>query len=144
MKRAETTGLYLTHSYPKDLKLRIDVAEFQTFVNNYRDTFRRKYRSPIEKRDTFHIAYEQLLDEDHFESFILPKLWDVLGVDTTVELKKLQETTKQADPDEDLSAVIENYDELEFCFRHSDVLHFPKTRRIITKLVTRELLERVH
>lgn len=37
---------------------------------------------------------------------------------------KLRETVKQADPGEDLSNVISNYDELEFCFRHTDVKHF--------------------
>lgn len=63
MKRADQTGFYMTKSYPEDLKLHIDPAEFQRFVNNYRNTFRNKYRSPIEKRDTFHITYEQLVNE---------------------------------------------------------------------------------
>lgn len=42
----------------------------------------------------------------------------------TTQLRRLRETVKQADPAEDLSTVISNYNELEFCFRHSDVLHF--------------------
>jgi hypothetical protein len=77
------------------------------------------------KQDTFHITCEQIVAEDHFESpDILPLLRDFLGVDNTVPLKKLRETTKQAATQEDLSQVIENYTELEYCFRHTDVLHF--------------------
>lgn len=43
-------------------------------------------------------------------------------------MKILRETVKQANPEEDLSAVIENYEELEYCFRYSDVSHFAKRR----------------
>jgi len=124
MMRAEKTGRYMTLAYPQNLKLKIDPVRFQTFVNNYRDTFRRKYKSPMEKRDTFRLTYEQMVDEENFENEILPLLWNFLGVDSAVPLRKLRETTKQADPDEDLSQTIENYTELEFCFRHTDVLHF--------------------
>ena len=127
--RADQTGHYMTHSYPKELKIHVDPASFQTFVDNYRDTFRRKYRSPIEKRDSFWVTYEQLCDVESFEADILPQLWDFLGVKNTVPLRMLRETQKQADPDEDLSRVIANYDELEFCFRHSDVSHFAERRK---------------
>jgi len=126
MMRAEKTGRYMTLQYPKHLKLSIDPARFQAFVNNYRDTFRRKYRSAFEKQDSFRVSYEQLIDEQKFEADILPLLWEFLGVDTTVPLHKLRETVKQADPNESPSSVIENYDQLEFCFRHTDVLHFSK------------------
>lgn len=95
---------------------------------SYRNTFRRKYRSPIEKRDSFYITYDELCDQERFESDILPKLWEFLGVKGCVAARRLKETTKQADPTEDLSTVIENYEELEFCFRHSDVLHFAQRR----------------
>jgi LPS sulfotransferase NodH len=128
MKRAEETGIYMTHCYPKDLKINVDPAAFQVFVNNYRDAFHRRYKSTMQGQDTFRVSYEQLVDEDNFKETILPLLWDFLGVDNTVPLKKLRETVKQADSNEDLSAVIENYDELEFCFRHTDVKHF-KVRR---------------
>jgi len=130
MKRADQTGLYMTRSYPEELKLHIPPAEFQRFINNYRNTFRNKYRSPIEKRDTFHITYEQLIDEIDFEDNIAPKLWDFLGVRNDVPLRRLKETVKQANNGEDLSGVILNYDELEFCFRHSDVLHFQRRRDV--------------
>jgi LPS sulfotransferase NodH len=129
MMRAEKTGRYMTMAYPQNLKLKIDPERFQIFVNNYRDTFRRKYKSPMEKRDTFRVTYEQIVEEENFESEILPLLWDFLGVDNTIPLRKLRETTKQADPDEDLSEVIDNYEELEFCFRHTDVLHFKQQHR---------------
>ena len=43
-------------------------------------------------------------------------------------MKLLRETVKQAKVDEDLSEVIENYDELEYCFRYSDVSHFANKR----------------
>ena len=128
MLRADQTGRYLTHKYPADLKLHIDPARFQGFLNNYRDTFRRKYKSPLCGRDTFHITYEQLADLEDFEREMLPKLWTFLGVRTNFPLKTLKETVKQADPHEDLAVVIENYPELEFCFRHSDVLHFVNRR----------------
>lgn len=128
MKRADYTGSYMTNAYPKDLTFRIDPAEFQRFLNNYRNTFRNKYRSPIAKRDTFWITYEQLIDTKVFETTILPRLWDFLGVKNDIPMRLLRETVKQADPDEDLSTVIENYGELEFCFRHSEVLHFQKRR----------------
>jgi hypothetical protein len=130
MKRAELTGNYMTLSYPEHIKLSIDPARFQAFVNNYRDTYRRKYKSPLEKRDTFRVSYEQIIDEERFESEILPLLWDLLGVDSKQPLKKLRETRKQADPNERLEDVVKNYDELEYCFRHSDVLHFIKQRAV--------------
>jgi hypothetical protein len=130
-ERADLTGHYMTHSYPKDLKIHVDPAAFQAFVNNYRHTYRNKYRSPIAKRDTFWMEYEQLIDEDDFKKDVLPKLFNFLGVDPTVEVRRLQETVKQADPNEDLSTVISNYEELEFCFRHSDILHFENRRQKI-------------
>jgi len=128
MKRAEQTGFYMTHSYPQDLKLHIDPSDFQRFVNNYRNTFRKKYRSPIEKRDTFLITYEQLVQEQDFDDKIAPKLWEFLGVRNSVPVRRLKETIKQAAEGEDLSLVISNYHELEFCFRHSDILHFRQRR----------------
>jgi glycosyltransferase involved in cell wall biosynthesis/LPS sulfotransferase NodH len=127
--RADETGLYLGMTYPDDLKVYVNPAFFQRFVNNYRDTYKNKYKSPWAKRDTFYITYEQLTDEATFRDDILPQLWNFLNVDPTVPLRKLAETTKQADPDEDLSKVISNYDELEFCFRYSDVTHFAKRRK---------------
>jgi hypothetical protein len=39
MKRADITGSYLTKSYPKGLKVHVDVVAFQSFVNNYHFTF---------------------------------------------------------------------------------------------------------
>jgi hypothetical protein len=60
---------------------------------------------------------------------ILPKLLSFIGVDPTVQLRRLAETTKQADPDEDFRDVITNYDELEFCFRYSDFTHFVQKRQ---------------
>lgn len=124
MKRAEITGNYMTHKYPDKLKIHIKPVDFQAFVNNYRDTFKRKYKSPTCGRDTFRVSYEQLIDEDNFEKTILPLLWRFLGVDEKVTAKRLKETVKQADPNEDLAKIIENYEELEFAFRHTDVLHF--------------------
>jgi len=124
MIRADETGRYLQHAYPKDLKITIDPARLQSFVDSYRDTFQRKYKSPLCGRDTFLLTYEQLVDQERFEKEMLPLLWKFLGVDPTVPLKTLRETVKQADPDEDISSVIENYNELEFCFRHSNLSHF--------------------
>ena len=128
MQRADQTGHYMTYSYPTDLKIHVDPAAFQIFVNNYRHTFSTKYQSPVAQHDTLHITYEKMMDEEHFEAEIVPKLWKFLGVDPSIKLRKLRETVKQADPTEDLSTVIANYDELEFCFRYTDVLHFVNKR----------------
>lgn len=136
MLRTDQTSLYLTHAYPQDLRLHVDPAKFQAFLDRYRYTFRKKYHSPVVGRDTFHLTYEQMVgDEDNddecnndFATTILPKLYDFLGVDTEVPFRKLKETVKQADPDEDLSQITENYDELEFCFRHTSVLHFSQRK----------------
>lgn len=116
MKRADLTGRYLTHKYPDELQVHIDPAEFQTFLNNYRNTFQCKYKSPVEKRDTFWMTYEQLVDSELRNSDIIPKLCKFLGIEASQELQPLKETVKQADPEEDLSKVISNYEELEFCF----------------------------
>jgi Glycosyl transferase family 2 len=129
MLRTEETGLYLGKPYPADLKVRVDPAAFQAFLNNYRDTYRRKYKSPLVGRDTFWITYEQLTTEELLTNEILPKLLSFIGVDPTVQLRRLAETTKQADPNEDFRDVITNYDELEFCFRYSDVTHFVQKRQ---------------
>lgn len=126
--RADETGRYMTHRYPEDLTFTIDPAHFQSFLDRYRHTFRKKYKSPIVNRDTFWINYEDLCDHDAFRENIFPELCKFLGVSGTSKMKLLRETVKQAKPDEDLSKVIENYDELEFCFRHSDVLHFANKR----------------
>eukprot|EP00557_Chaetoceros_sp_GSL56_P014465 CAMPEP_0176484940 /NCGR_PEP_ID=MMETSP0200_2-20121128/4773_1 /TAXON_ID=947934 /ORGANISM="Chaetoceros sp., Strain GSL56" /LENGTH=514 /DNA_ID=CAMNT_0017881549 /DNA_START=1567 /DNA_END=3108 /DNA_ORIENTATION=+ len=124
MQRAELTGNYMTNTYPKSLKIHVDPAAFQRFVNNYWDTYHRRYKSAFKKRDTFWISYEQLLKEETFKTDILPLLWRFLGVDDAQPLKKLRETIKQSDLNEDLSKVISNYEELEFCFRYTEVKHF--------------------
>mmetsp|Transcript_5205 Transcript_5205/g.15151 ORF Transcript_5205/g.15151 Transcript_5205/m.15151 type:complete len:1022 (+) Transcript_5205:39-3104(+) len=132
MKRAEVTGHYMTHGYSPELKIHVDPAAFQTFVNNYRHAFQNMYRSPMAKRDTFWITYDQLVDITTSGSAetkeILPKLWNFLGVNPSAPLRTLRETVKQSDPNEDLSSVISNYEELEFCFRLSDITHFAKKR----------------
>ena len=56
MLRADETGRYMTHEYP-DMTFTIDPAAFQSFLDKYRHTFRKKYVSPIQMRDTFHICY---------------------------------------------------------------------------------------
>ena len=141
-QRADETGLYLGMCYPKDLKVHVNPAFFQRFVNNYRSTYRNRYKSPMAKHDTFYITYEQLIDEEHFRDDILPKLYNFLNVDPTVPMRKELQTIKQADPDEDLSKVITNFEELEFCFRYSDVSYFVKRQTkgdegiVMKKLVT--------
>lgn len=126
--RADETGRYMTYGYPEDLTFTIDPAHFQSFLDRYRHTFRKKYQSPIAQRDTFWINYEDLCDEEAFRENIYPHLCEFLGVSGTAKMKLLRETVKQAKPDGDISKVIANYDDLEFCFRHSDVYHFAKTR----------------
>ena len=125
MLRADQTGNYMTHAYPKDLQLHINPARFQAFLDKYRETYEQNYVSPVYRRDSFWTTYEQMTqDEETFRTQILPNLLKWLGVDSTVSLQKLRETVKQVEPDEDLSKVISNYDELEFCFRYTKVSHF--------------------
>lgn len=131
MLRADETGRYMTHGYPKGLTFHIHPAAFQRFLNRYRLTFQTKYKSPLAKRDTFWICYEDLSDEAYFAENVYPHLCQFLGVDPSAKMKLLWETVKQADPMEDLSKVIDNYDELEYCFRHSDVRHFSERRQHI-------------
>lgn len=128
MLRADETGRYMTHCYPEGLTFNIDPAAFQFFLNRYRLTFQTKYKSPIVKRDTFWICYEDLCDETYFAENVYPPLCQFLGVDPSAKMRLLRETVKQADPMEDLSKCIDNYDELEYCFRYSDVLHFAERR----------------
>ena len=137
MKRAEMTGIYMTVPYPVGLKIHVDPAAFQIFINNYRDTFRRWYKSSLQAQDTFLVSYEQLVAEEHFEAEILPALWDFLGVDRTIPMRRLRETVKQSDPKQAVSDAIDNYEELEFCFRHTDVKHF-KAQRELGSLPTRK------
>ena len=130
MLRADQTGRYMKHAYPDDLTLHIDPAQFQQFVDNYRDTFARKYKSPTVGRDTFCITYEQLCsDTTVLEGQIMPQLFQFFGVDPTAPVKRLKETVKQANPQEDLATVIENYDQLEFCFRYSNLVHFVQRKQ---------------
>lgn len=128
MLRADETGRYMTHKYPQNLTFNIDPAKFQHFLDRYRHTFRHKYKSPIVQRDTFWIDYEDLSDLEYFRLNIYPLLCNFLGVSESTDIKVLRETVKQANPEEDLSSVIENYEELEYCFRYSDVTHFAKRR----------------
>jgi hypothetical protein len=57
-------------------------------------------------------------------------LYKFLGVsqNATLKILRLRETVKQANAAEDLSALIENYEELKYCFRYSDVTHFAQLR----------------
>ena len=129
--RADQTGAYLTHQYPKDLKLHIDPAKFQAFLDRYRLTFQRKYTSPMAGRDTFRLTYEQMVDdEEQFAQEILPKLYRFLGVDPSFPLRTLEETVRQSDPNEDLATVIENYEELEFLFSPYQRLAFCQAKRV--------------
>ena len=140
MLRADQTGRYMTHAYPDDLTLHIDPAQFQQFLDHYRDTFARKYKSPTVGRDTFCITYEQLCgDATVLEEQIMPQLFQFLGVDPTAPVKRLKETVKQANPQEDLATVIQNYDQLEFCFRYSNLVHF--VQRIHNQQTTASMVD---
>jgi glycosyltransferase involved in cell wall biosynthesis len=137
MKRAEKSGIYLGQSYPEDLKVTIDVAAFQAFVNNYRFTFQQKYRSPLHREDSFRITYEQLVDTDIFDDHIAPKLFEFIGVDPNHRVKRLEEVVKQSQENECLENVIDNWNKLERAFRHTDVSYFKKktaTRKIAVQV----------
>ena len=129
MKRAEKTGSYMTKKYPQDLCIEIDIPAFQAFVNHFKFTFQRKYKSTFHLSDSFHISYEQLTDEEHFDKNIAPLLWKFLGVDDKVTTRRLKEVTKQSHANETIESVISNYEQVEYAFRHSDVLYFVNKRK---------------
>lgn len=87
MKRAEKTGHYMTKKYPEGLKIHVNPAAFQAFLNNYRAAYGRRHKSVTQAQDTFRISYEQLIEEDDFGKNVLPLLWDFLGVDNSMTLK---------------------------------------------------------
>eukprot|EP00554_Chaetoceros_debilis_P016839 CAMPEP_0194127360 /NCGR_PEP_ID=MMETSP0150-20130528/60480_1 /TAXON_ID=122233 /ORGANISM="Chaetoceros debilis, Strain MM31A-1" /LENGTH=954 /DNA_ID=CAMNT_0038821281 /DNA_START=524 /DNA_END=3385 /DNA_ORIENTATION=+ len=130
MRRAEVTGNYLGTPYPNDLKIHVDVSAFQAFVNHYRFTFQRKYKSPLYPQDSFHVTCEQLVDKDVFNNEIAPKLWGFLGVDDAFQVRRLKETVRQSQEDERLDVVISNWHALERAFRHSDVSYFKNRRKL--------------
>ena len=115
----------MTANYDNEV-VYIDPVAFQRFVDNYRDAYRRLYKSPYRRFDTFQITYEQMLDDEGhlFSQNILPKLWDFLGVANDVPWAPIENVRRQSSTDIPISAAITNYDELEFAFRHSDVKHF--------------------
>lgn len=123
MMRAETTGIYMGNPYPLGLKVKVDVAKFQAFINNYRRTFEIKYRGPFHKRDTFHVTYEQLQDEEGFADQVAPLLWDFLGV-SRAPVKRLEGVVCQSQARESFETVISNYRQVEFAFRHTGLSHF--------------------
>ncbi len=125
MKRAEETGSYMTRKYPKGLKIRIDIPKFQAFVNHYKYTFQRKYRSPLQTQDSFRISYEQIVDKENFERQVAPLLFKFLGVDHTIEPERLKEVVCQSG-EEPLHNVISNFDEVEFAFRHTNLSYLRK------------------
>lgn len=59
------------------------------------------------------LIQEDLCDTESFAQNTWPHLCKFLGVNSTSKMKLLRETVKQADPEEDLSTVIDNYEELE-------------------------------
>ena len=133
MKRAEITGSHLGKPYPPNLKVHIGIPEFQAFVNHYRFTFERKYRSPLYKQDSFRITYEQLINEEVFDKDIAPKLWSFLGVDSNLPVQRLKEVVKQSPDNERLEDVISNWDEVEKAFQHSDLSFFRNRKKVTTR-----------
>lgn len=70
-------------------------------------------------QDSFRVMHEKLIDEEVFDSEIVPKLWDFLGVDDTLQVRRLKETVRQSQENEGLDDVISNWHELEKAFRLS-------------------------
>jgi len=56
MLRADQTGLYMTHAYPQELRLHIDPAKFQAFLDHYRYTFQKKV--PFARGGTRHLSFD--------------------------------------------------------------------------------------
>lgn len=117
-----TTGYYMKVPYD-GVKVHVDPAAFQRFVENYRRAFTQDYKSPMAKQDTFRITYEQLCDTERFSTEILPKLWRFLDVADDVPFMPLPGIDRQSSAEYNLADTIDNYAELEFAFRHTDVLH---------------------
>jgi LPS sulfotransferase NodH len=131
MLRAEKTGFYLTHDYD-DVRVHVDPVAFQQFLESYRRAYNR-YRSPMENVDTIHITYEQLTNEEIADAEYA-RLCRFLGIADDVPRKTLETTVRQTREGRDLSLAIENYAELEYAFRHTEVKHFRERAALAQRL----------
>jgi len=67
-------------------------------------------------------------DDNHSDNQIAPRLFEFLGVDPDHTVKQLIDVVKQSSQDECLKDVIENWDEVERAFCHSDISYFQKRK----------------
>ena len=72
------------HSYNKE----------QSLQHNNMHIFQRKYKSPLDPRDTSRVSYEQMIEEDAFDQEILPLPWRFLGIDDSARAVRLRETVR--------------------------------------------------
>lgn len=93
----------------------------QTFIDRYRYMFQNVSPSTRNKNDTFCFTYEQMMENTEFEKKILPKLYEFLNVTPNRGVDLLREVAKQSQLHGKLDAFIENYDEVEFAFRHTNI-----------------------
>jgi hypothetical protein len=121
MIRAEKTGFYQTQDY-SDVRVHVDPVAFQRFIESYRHAYY-SYRSPMANVDTIHISYEQITNEEIADAEYA-RLCRFLSIADDVPRKTLETTVRQTREGGDLSLAIENYGELEYAFRHTQVKHF--------------------
>jgi glycosyltransferase involved in cell wall biosynthesis/LPS sulfotransferase NodH len=119
--RARLTGYFMTKQYD-DIKIVVDVAELQRFIDRYNDTYR-KYRDLTSGQDTFYITYEDMSGPDH--DYLMKKLLQFLQV-TPTPTTSLKETVRQSSTK--LVDSIVNYDEVEFAWRHTSYAKFLSAR----------------
>lgn len=118
MVRSKVTGNYLTKKYD-DLILDINIPDLQRFLDRYSFAYK-KYNDLTGDQQTFHIKYEDLLD-DTTRKDIVTRLQNFLSV-SIVDLEPLRETVPQSTGL--LSDSIRNYGEVEFAFRHTSMGKF--------------------
>lgn len=91
----------------------------QEFIDNYRDLFRNLCTSERNVKNTFCLTYEQIVNRTEFKDTTLTNLCRFLKVKPDLGGGLIDEIVRSS-VDENLEKIIENYDDVEFAFRHTD------------------------
>mmetsp|Transcript_12999 Transcript_12999/g.30731 ORF Transcript_12999/g.30731 Transcript_12999/m.30731 type:complete len:955 (-) Transcript_12999:28-2892(-) len=119
MVRSKVLSAYMVRDY-SDVPIRIDILEFQRFIDRYQSQYKSYYTKSLRSGSPVHtICYEDMLESQERFDAETKSLWQFLGVDDGVIAKALKENVLQNK--RDIRYAIENYDEVEFAFRHTSL-----------------------
>lgn len=122
MLQEEENGNGNIRSCPTNLSVHVYPSKLQVFIDDYRQTLNEQYLSHTQETEVFRLTYEQLIDENSFLRDTFPSLCKFLGVSGRLKLKIPPEYVRKISANCDISTVISNYGELQFCFQNTDVL----------------------